>query len=77
MHINDLRDDLKMIKEEIIEFRNFIINGQGNGKTKLTGNGTMSTSREKPKGDVKLTPNPVNDRSLAIEKSQKSQMVKK
>ena len=27
MHINDLRDDLKMIKEEIIEFRNFIING--------------------------------------------------
>ena len=34
----------------------------------------MSTSREKPKGDVKLTPNPVNDRSLAIEKSQKEQM---
>ena len=34
----------------------------------------MSTSREKPKGDVKLTPNPVNDRSLAIEKAHKEQM---
>ena len=35
----------------------------------------MSDKESKP--NIKLTPNPVNDHSLAIEKAQKEQMVKR